>query len=343
MSDLRTGQGPQDRAARTADWAGHVPRLSASQRDRPGRVDRQRRRAGGWPGPSRASARCGRRPTACELPRDRVSADGADRDLEGATSASSGRRATRFYAPLTGIAPGEVALINIDLPGRMQLVHGRDGPLRRRRVVHAHDAAGAHVRRLDHLQRDREGDGVTIAQAQVLDARLRPGLRARPRSRRPPAGGPCSGSRPSPPWPPASGTRPRSRPSVVCVDARRQWSRWRQRVGVLDPRLHPVRGGRPLPGGGRPGGEAPRADGPGLLRLSRGDAVAAVVRGAGTSARWSAAPPGPRPGQGVRTPRRQAENDCAGPPWAGPASATGAAPRRRRPRTGGRTRARARG
>ena len=61
----------------------------------------------------------------------------------------------RFYGPLTGIAPGEVALLNMTLPGQDEALDRRDGALRRRGVVHADDAAGPHVRRLDHVQRDR--------------------------------------------------------------------------------------------------------------------------------------------------------------------------------------------
>ena len=46
----------------------------------------------------------------------------------------------RFYGPLTGIEPGEVALLNMTLPGEDEAVHRRDGALRGRGVVHADDA-----------------------------------------------------------------------------------------------------------------------------------------------------------------------------------------------------------
>ena len=45
-----------------------------------------------------------------------------------------------FYAPLTGIEPGEVALIKAAVAGRAEALDRRDGALRRRRVVHADDA-----------------------------------------------------------------------------------------------------------------------------------------------------------------------------------------------------------
>ena len=103
---------------------------------------------------SRASGRCGRRPTGCGC------RPTASRPTE--LIATWKQRfpefwpdGNRFYAPLTGIEPGEVALLNMTLPGRMKLSTGRDGALRRRGVVHPDDAAGPHVRRLDHVQRDR--------------------------------------------------------------------------------------------------------------------------------------------------------------------------------------------
>ena len=59
----------------------------------------------------------------------------------------------RFYSPLTGIEPGEVALLNMTAAGRDEALDRRDGALRGRGVVHPDDAAGPHVRRLDHVQR----------------------------------------------------------------------------------------------------------------------------------------------------------------------------------------------
>ena len=48
-------------------------------------------------------------------------------------------------------SPGEVALIKLDRPGEAEVQDGRDGALLRRRVLHADDAGGPHVRRLDHV------------------------------------------------------------------------------------------------------------------------------------------------------------------------------------------------
>ena len=94
-----------------------------------------------------------------------------------------------FYAPLTGIAPGEVALLGPHAARAGEALDRGDGALRRPRVVHADDARGPHVRRLDHLQRERarRADGRAGAGPH---ARVGPDLRARPDLRRPPTGGP---------------------------------------------------------------------------------------------------------------------------------------------------------
>ena len=61
----------------------------------------------------------------------------------------------RFYAPLTGIAPGEVALLDISPWPRRRPLDRRAGPLRRRRVVHTDDTRGTRPLGLDHVQRVR--------------------------------------------------------------------------------------------------------------------------------------------------------------------------------------------
>ena len=62
-----------------------------------------------------------------------------------------------FFAPLAGIAPGRGGRARPEHAGRAQALDRRARALRRRRVVHADDAAGPHVRRLDHVQRVRRG------------------------------------------------------------------------------------------------------------------------------------------------------------------------------------------
>ena len=84
------------------------------------------------------------------------------------SSAASGPKGNFFYGALTGIAPGDVALLDLSCRRRCRLSTGDHGAVRRRGVVHADDAAGAHVRRLDHLSAARGGDSVTAVQTQVL-------------------------------------------------------------------------------------------------------------------------------------------------------------------------------
>lgn len=74
----------------------------------------------------------------------------------------------RFYAPLRGIAPGEVAALDLDLPGPLPLATGV-------LVLYADDESFTLMTPQGHmlsgwitLSASREGSGCTIAQAQVL-------------------------------------------------------------------------------------------------------------------------------------------------------------------------------
>ena len=58
---------------------------------------------------------------------------------------------SRFAGALTGISPGDVALLDIAVGGGVEDVHRRVRAVRRRRVVHLRDAPGAPVRGLDHV------------------------------------------------------------------------------------------------------------------------------------------------------------------------------------------------
>ena len=73
----------------------------------------------------------------------------------------------RFYAPLTGIAPGEVALINMTMPGRLKLSTGV-------MVLYADDESFTLMTPQGHMLAGwitfsaTEQDDATVAQAQVL-------------------------------------------------------------------------------------------------------------------------------------------------------------------------------
>ncbi|MDQ3627835.1 MAG: hypothetical protein M3419_03310 [Actinomycetota bacterium] len=73
----------------------------------------------------------------------------------------------RFYAPLTGIEPGEVALLNMDLPGGMKLSTGV-------MVLYADEESFTLMTPQGHMFAGwitfsaTERDGETVAQAQVL-------------------------------------------------------------------------------------------------------------------------------------------------------------------------------
>ena len=78
----------------------------------------------------------------------------------------------RFYAPLSGIAPGEVALLELATAARgpREAVDRRPRPVRGRRVVHVHDPRRPYAVGVDHLLRptrrrrdDRPGAGARAA------------------------------------------------------------------------------------------------------------------------------------------------------------------------------------
>ena len=162
----------------------------------------------------------------------------------------------RFYAPLTGIEPGEVALINARLPGRMQLSTGV-------MVLYADEESFTLMTPQGHMFAGwitfsaTERDGETVAQAQVLmrasDPIFELGLAM---------GGHGQEDRF---WNhtlsqlAAAFDAPETEvdTQVVCVDRRRQWSRWvnvwhssaiRSTVYMLGA---PVRGARGLARRGR--------------------------------------------------------------------------------------------
>jgi hypothetical protein len=131
----------------------------------------------------------------------------------------------RFYAPLTGIEPGEVALLNMTLPGRMKLSTGV-------MVLYADEESFTLMTPQGHMFAGwitfsgTERDGETVAQAQVLmrasDPIYEVGLAL---------GGHRQEDRF---WQHTLrslgahfGIDGEVDTQVVCVDRRRQWSRWR--------------------------------------------------------------------------------------------------------------------
>ena len=129
---------------------------------------------------------------------EQVSADGPDRDVEAALPGVLARGQQLLRAADRDRA-GRGRADRHDAAGQDEALDRRDGALRRRGVVHADDAAGAHVRRLDHVQRDRaarrhRGPGAGA------DARLGPDLRAGADDGRPQAGGPLLGADARPRW-----------------------------------------------------------------------------------------------------------------------------------------------
>ena len=130
----------------------------------------------------------------------------------------------RFYAPLTGIAPGEVALLNMTLPGRMKLSTGV-------MVLYVDEESFTLMTPQGHMFAGwitfsaTEGDGQTVAQAQVLMRASDPIFEL---------GLTLGGHRQEDKfWQHtlAAVASHFDQPGdvdtqVVCVDKRRQWSRW---------------------------------------------------------------------------------------------------------------------
>jgi hypothetical protein len=131
----------------------------------------------------------------------------------------------RFYAPLTGIEPGEVALLNMTLPGRMKLSTGV-------MVLYADEESFTLMTPQGHMFAGWitfsaiELDGETVAQAQVLmrasDPIYEVGLTL---------GGHRQEDRF---WQHTLGAlaahfdhEAEVDTQVVCVDGKRQWSKWR--------------------------------------------------------------------------------------------------------------------
>ena len=159
------------------DLRAHPPRRGDGHPRRRGAArSRRRHDATGRPSPTDIG---GKRPmspdpglredVAEDLPRALAGELGPEVIADGScASRSFWPEGNRFYGPLTGIAPGEVALHRHGDARPRHAVHRRAGALRRRGVVHADDAAGPHVRRLDHLQRRGGRRRTPLVQAQVL-------------------------------------------------------------------------------------------------------------------------------------------------------------------------------
>jgi hypothetical protein len=131
----------------------------------------------------------------------------------------------RFYGPLTGIQPGEVALLNMTLPGKMKLSTGV-------MVLYADEESFTLMTPQGHMFAGwitfsaREVEGQTVAQAQVLmrasDPIFEMGLAM---------GGHKQEDRF---WQHTLtqlagyfGQQAEVDTQVVCVDRKRQWSKWR--------------------------------------------------------------------------------------------------------------------
>ena len=157
----------------------------------------------------------------------------------------------RFYAPLTGIEPGEVALISMTLPGRLKLSTGV-------MVLYADDESFTLMTPQGHMFAGwitfsaTERDGADRGAGAGAHARLRPGLRARTDARRAPPGGQVLEPHAEQPGRAPRLARRRVETAVVCVDKRRQWSRWtnvwqssaiRSTVWMMGAPFRAVRGG----------------------------------------------------------------------------------------------------
>ncbi len=131
----------------------------------------------------------------------------------------------RFYAPLTGIEPGEVALLNMTLPGKMKLSTGV-------MVLYADDESFTLMTPQGHMFAGwitfsaTEVDGETVAQAQVLMRASDPIFEL---------GLALGGHRQEDRFWQHTLTAVAAHfdhqaevdTKVVCVDKRRQWSKWR--------------------------------------------------------------------------------------------------------------------
>jgi len=131
----------------------------------------------------------------------------------------------RFYGPLTGIAPGEVALLNMSLPGKMKLSTGV-------MVLYADEESFTLMTPQGHMLAGwitfsaQEIDGLTVAQAQVLMRASDPIFEL---------GLTLGGHKQEDHfWQHTLSQLARHfdhdaevDTQVVCVDKRRQWSRWR--------------------------------------------------------------------------------------------------------------------
>jgi hypothetical protein len=130
-----------------------------------------------------------------------------------------------FYAPLTGIEPGDVALLNMSLPGRMKLSTGV-------MVLYADEESFTLMTPQGHMFAGwitfsaTEQDGATVAQAQVLMRASDPIFEL---------GLTLGGHKQEDRFWAATLTSLAARfgqeadvdTQVVCVDRKRQWSRWR--------------------------------------------------------------------------------------------------------------------
>jgi hypothetical protein len=131
----------------------------------------------------------------------------------------------RFYAPLTGIEPGEVALLNMTLPGRMKLSTGV-------MVLYADQESFTLMTPQGHMFAGwitfsaTEHDGETVAQAQVLMRASDPIYEV---------GLALGGHRQEDRFWQHTLSRLAAQfdhdgevdTQVVCVDRKRQWSKWR--------------------------------------------------------------------------------------------------------------------
>ena len=132
-----------------------------------------------------------------------------------------------FYAPLTGIEPGEVALLNMALPGKMKLSTGV-------MVLYADEESFTLMTPQGHMFAGwitfsaTEVDDETVAQAQVLMRASDPIFEIGPDAWAATSRRTASGStRWTPSRPHFGECDAEVDTQVVCVDKRRQWSKWR--------------------------------------------------------------------------------------------------------------------